>query len=480
MKKMVALILALTMVGIMAGCSTNDETGSQAGEKIVWYVGGDTQSDLSSVLKVFNEKLYEKNGTQLELKFVDWGNYNDKMNMVLSSGENFDLCFTSTWSNNFLMNASGGAYLDLNSYLDGSHAGLKASIPDFVWDDAKVNGSIYAVPNYQVSYYQECALTPKRLADKYNLDVSSIKNLSDLEPYLKQLKENEPDIYPLNPANFTANTINYKSLPSIPSLAVNTAEGENKLYSKYETPEYKEMLLLFRDYFNKGYIRPDMLSAVNNATSDTLNMKYGVWCSSCKPGSEVDNLQYYGEEMVEIPLQEPYVAMGAAQAAMTAVSKNSKHPEKALELLQIINTDKEMYNLLCFGLEGKHYNKVKDDVVKLVDNSGYAPGAAWVFGNQFNAYYIDGQAEGIWEETDKINREAARSIYRGFTVDFSKIKSDVAKLSAVENEYKYITLGTEDPEAPLQEFIQKLKTAGLDDIYTEVQKQMNDFLANQQ
>lgn len=480
MKKMLALILAFAMLGVVAGCGTKEETDGQTGEKIVWYVGGDAQSDLSSVLEAFNEKLYEKNGTQLELKFVDWGNYSDKMNMVLSSGENFDLCFTSTWSNNFLMNASGGAYLDLNSYLDGEYKGLKEAIPDFVWDDAKVNGAIYAVPNYQVCYYQECALTPKRLADKYNLDVSSIKDLSDLEPYLIQLKENEPDIYPLNPSNFTANTINYKALPSIPSLAVNVEEGEGKLYSKYETKEYKEMLLLFRDYFNKGYIRSDMLSAVNNSANDTLNMKYGVWCSSSKPGSEIDNLQYYGEEIVEIPLQEPYVAMGAAQSAMTAVSKNSKHPEKALELLQLVNTDREYYNMLCFGLEGKHYNKVSDEVVKSVENSGYTPNAAWVFGNQFNAYYIDGQAEGIWEETDNINRNAARSIYRGFTVDFSKIKSDVAKLSAVENEYKYITLGTEDPEVPLQEFIQKLKSAGLDDIYNEVQAQMEEFLANQQ
>ena len=474
------MMLVLAILGVGAGCSTNEEANGQDGEKIVWYVGGDAQSDLSSVLDEFNKKLYEKNGTQLELKFVDWGNYSDKMNMVLSSGENFDLCFTSAWSNNFLMNASGGAYLDLSSYLEGDRKGLKEAIPDFVWDDAKVNGAIYAVPNYQVAYYQECALTPKRLADKYNLDVSKIKNLSDLEPYLQQLKENEPDIYPINPSDFTATTIDYKALPSISSLAVNVAEGETKLYSLYETEAYKEKLLLFRDFYNKGYIRPDMLSAASNATTDVLNLKYGVWCSSSKPGSEIDNLKQYGEEIVEIPLQEPYVAMGAAQAAMTAVSKNSKHPEKALELLELVNTDKELYNMLCFGLEGKHYNKVSDNVVKTVDNAGYAPNAAWVFGNQFNAYYMEGQQEGIWEETDTINRNAARSVYRGFTVDFSKIKSDVAKLSAVENEYKYLELGTEDPEQPLQEFIQKLKSAGLDEVYAEVQAQMNEFLANQQ
>ena len=472
MKKIMAAILAVIALCSIAGCDQKKEADLEKCDKIIWYVGGTPQPDTASVLEAFNEKLYEKIGAQLDLKFVDWKNYNDKMNVVLSSGENFDLCFTSTWSNDFMLNASDGVYLELDSYLEGENRKLKESIPDFVWDDAKVNGAIYSVPNYQVCYYQECAMTPKRLADKYNLDVSSIKTLSDLEPYLLQLKENEPDIYPLNPADFTANTIKYKSLPSIPSLAVNINDGETKLYSKYETKEYKDMLLLFRDYFKKGYIRSDMLSAVN----DSLNMKYGVWCSSSKPGSNIDNLQLYGEEIVEIPLQTPYVAIGASQAAMTAVSKNSKHPQKALQLLELVNTDKELYNMLCFGLEGKHYNKISDDVIKSFDNAGYAPNESWVFGNQFNAYYMEGQETDIWEETDKINRTAARSIYRGFTVDFSNIKSNVAKLSAVENEYKYIALGTAEPEELLNEFIRELKEAGLDKVYNEVQKQMNDFL----
>lgn len=474
MKRIISIIIAAVMIICIMGCEANKTEQTQKDVKIVWYVGGDEQPDISSVMSAINEKLHKELGVQLELKFVEWKNYSDKMNMLFSGGDNFDLCFTSTWSNDFMMNASGGLYLELNSYLEGDNKKLKDSIPSFVWDDAKINGNIYAVPNYQVCYYQECALTPKRLADKYNLDISSIKKLSDIEPYLAQLKKNEPDIHPFNPWGFTADTISYKSLPSISSLAVNVDEGETKLYSKYETKEYREMLHLFRDYYEKGYIRSDILADISTAAGT----KYGVWCSSSKPGSNVDNLQLYGEEVVEIPLQTPYIAMGAAQAAMTAVSKNSKHPAETVKLLELVNTDKELYNMICFGIEGKHYEKIDDDMIRIFTDKGYVPNEAWVFGNQFNAYYIEGQQKGSWEETDRINRTAKRSVYRGFTVDFSKIKSNVAKLRAVENEYKYIVLGTEEPDALLKEFVGKMKEAGLDEVYEEVQMQMNDFLNN--
>ena len=36
----------------------------------------------------------------------------------------------------------------------------------------------------------------KRFVDKYKLDLSSIKKIDDIEPFLKQIKENEPGIVP--------------------------------------------------------------------------------------------------------------------------------------------------------------------------------------------------------------------------------------------------------------------------------------------
>ena len=44
----------------------------------------------------------------------------------------------------------------------------------------------------------------KDIVEKYNIPVETIKTMDDLEPYLKTIKENEPDITP----NFVAGGLN--------------------------------------------------------------------------------------------------------------------------------------------------------------------------------------------------------------------------------------------------------------------------------
>ncbi len=53
------------------------------------------------------------------------------------------------------------------------------------------------------------------------------------------------------------------------------------------------------------------------------------------------------------------------------VSNTSKNKEKAVEFLNLLNTDPELLNGLVYGVEGKAWEKVGDDKLKLLD--GYKP-----------------------------------------------------------------------------------------------------------
>ena len=55
---------------------------------------------------------------------------------------------------------------------------------------------------------------------------------------------------------------------------------------------------------------------------------------------------------------------------MIGIGKNSKNPEKALKFIELINTNEELYNLICFGIEGKHYYLDENKQVEYIDNSG--------------------------------------------------------------------------------------------------------------
>ena len=152
---------------------------------------------------------------------------------------------------------------------------------------------------------------------------------------------------------------------------------------------------------------------------------------------------------------------------------------RKVKLLGIINTDKEIFNLLNYGLEGRDYTKNAEGKVVKAQEPKYFLSAGWSMGNQFNADLLEGQADGIWEETDRINREADVSPVSGFSFDQAKVSSEIAKIAAVKEEYKNLAF-FDNWEEQFDEYTNKLDAAGLDAYLTELQKQLDAWKAQNQ
>ena len=58
---------------------------------------------------------------------------------------------------------------------------------------------------------------------------------------------------------------------------------------------------------------------------------------------------------VDAPAGIAHLTTGGITATMQAINRNSKNPERAMMLLELLNTDKDLYNLLNFGIKDKHY-----------------------------------------------------------------------------------------------------------------------------
>lgn len=52
----------------------------------------------------------------------------------------------------------------------------------------------------------------------------------------------------------------------------------------------------------------------------------------------------------------PYIDNTSVQGAMMAISANSAHPVEAMKFLNLLNSDPTVITLLCYGVEGVHYN----------------------------------------------------------------------------------------------------------------------------
>ena len=92
MKKILALLLAAIMLVAMC-CSCG---GSKEGDvpTLKVYMPSSTQADLDLVVAEANKIIEKKIGAKMEIALIDEGAYNEKMNMIMASGEAYDVCFT--------------------------------------------------------------------------------------------------------------------------------------------------------------------------------------------------------------------------------------------------------------------------------------------------------------------------------------------------------------------------------------------------
>ena len=160
---------------------------------------------------------------------------------------------------------------------------------------------------------------------------------------------------------------------------------------------------------------------------------------------------------------------------MTAISANSKYPIDSLKLLELVNTEPDILNLLTYGIEGKHYEKLSDNVVRRNGNSfSYN---TWLFGNQFIIYTDSEQDSDVWEETKRINTSSVKSPLFGWLPDDSGIKDKMNSCTEVGAKYTLISNGTADPETYWEKYDRELDGAGAEVIKRELERQIKEFLA---
>lgn len=470
-KRGICSILAILMAVSLAACS-DKAVDSQKTDTLTWFIPTSNQPDAASVLEQLSAITQEKIGASLQIQFVDSSAYSERMTMNMASGNDFDLCFAG-YVNPYISAVQNYGLMAIDGLMSEYTPKLLESIPDYAWEIAKVDGKIYAVPNLQGFAPPSSLHFVDELTEKYSFDTDTIKHVEDVEPFLETIKANEPNLIPYR-TNFSTNMWTDGIYEEITSGLVIRCDGSSpEVMLLYDTPEYKRAIEVMHKWYEKGYIRSDLVS-VGSDTQDYNAGKYAVSNGGWLPGAEDSTSITLGKSVSIVPIMKPYMSKNKSLAAMTAISATSKKPEKAIKLIELVNTDKELFNLLAFGIEGKHYTLNEAGKVKFIENGGYMPNRAWLFGNQFNALLTEGQEDDVWEQTMKLNDEAVRSPILGFVLDTSKIKNEISQIAAVQSEFTYASLVVEG-FSNYDELMTKLKSAGIDRLKEEVQNQINAY-----
>ncbi|MDB5055311.1 MAG: sugar transporter substrate-binding protein [Bacilli bacterium] len=501
----VSLLTVMILSFVAAGCgSTTTPAASTAATTTSSAAASDTpkdngptteinlmypgvpQKDVAAVEAEANKYLKDKLNLSIKINAVDFGQWTNKLNLMIASSENADIIFTAAWQQ-YSINVAKGAFIDLGPYIDGKlGADLKKELDPAFFAGSKIDGKNYGIPTNKELSAQRGLLVRKDLAAKYNIDLSAIKTWADWTPVFKTIKENEPNVTPWYISNSQNNGIlaqldwDYLGDETVPGV-IRKIGTDTKVVNAVETPEYLAAAKLMREWNKAGYINKDAATSTVFPHDQAKTGKVFAWADGLKPGKDAEEESYTGQKLGQVEMTKPTISTNDTSGAMLAISKTSKNPEKAFQIIALLHSDPYFNNLINFGIEGKHYVKVagKDGIIDAGPNAAdYNPGANWELGNQFLNYLRSNEDPKKWEKFKAFNAAGTKSPALGFTFNSEPVKTEIAAVNNIAKQYDpSLTSGSVDPDVKIPEYLAKLKAAGIDKIITEKQAQLDKFLA---
>ena len=292
------MVLSALIVGAWSVINDKRSEESEKVEDVIeltWYQLGEKQKDTDIVLEKVNDYLAGKIGVKLDIVNVEGADYTKKMHVVINTGSKWDLCFSSSWANDYLQNADKGAFLALDDLVQNTE--MYEKIDSRFWEAARVQGKIYGVPSEKELGNMQMWVFTKEYVDKYEIPYEELHTLEDLEPWLKVIRENEPDVIPLYiTKDYTAPT--YMDKIEDP-IGIEYGDETLTVKNVFETERMKNTLKTMRKYYKAGYINKDAATA-----SDDKTQKRFVTKGDGQPYAELIWGKELGYEVVVSPIMK--------------------------------------------------------------------------------------------------------------------------------------------------------------------------------
>ena len=478
--------------------------------KIVYVTTGNkpTNGATDEMLEKLNAILTEKVNAELEIYYVEWTDYMTNYNLLLSSLDgSIDQVGTATDWLDAWPNAKKGAFLELpedmlQTYCPKTYAQVEA---DGHWDDCKYNGNIYMIPeDHFAQWVNHGFMYRQDWADEAGL-TDGVHSWDDMTTYFQGILDNHPDVIPWDSDGTMATTVAGGWIASHTDDVMLDGIGSFMFYGTKDDP-----YTLFSPYMDDDtlYDYADLMAkwnqmgvwqtdVLNNTDANTRDEFYAgttgadqhhteTWYGTVRPRMDKDQpgsdvgFFWFGEEKGN--LEKLMTTHGAM-----AVSAASKNPERALMVYDLLRNDEECYRLFNYGIEGKQYEFVNpdDESDKLIQrpasydqtNDEIVTDFWWGRNDDLELRWSDRYWDGLDEISKIYDSVAIDYPYGKFVVDMSPISSYISSMSEVWDSYmRQIAFGqSDDPHALVDEFRDRMNTAGYQEVLSYLQDQMNQI-----
>lgn len=348
--------------------------------KLTGYLIGEAPPGLPEVLRALNDKLKQDINATLELNYIAWDELASRYSLLLESGENIDFIFAADWSS-YTAEASRGAFMPLSKELLRTYMPRHmALMPEEAWRASLVNGQSYMIPTAVQERKINLALFRKDVMAKAGL--REITAFSEIEPYLAVIKNSYPGMIPLNlDSQFDLSTPYGYLLaeqtgwpgapidsgdPSAQGIVGDMDDHSGELWSMVEEPMLsiqKKAARTMKDWYDKGYVNRNPFANQVRSKQSFCYGKSGIAFGNTNDLAQVFTLcKEKGIEVYPFPMLYPSGTTSQSSWLNNgvAISANSRHPERALQALDLIMEEPSYAFLAYYGIEGRNY-KIQSD-----------------------------------------------------------------------------------------------------------------------
>lgn len=527
-KRIAALLLALVLImSVFAACGNDDGGSSSAGNTSSESSASAGSSEDSSApessevsadddgeihpmrivqpgnlstehdkgMAAVNEKL-KADGVNIEVSVqrIPWDSYSEKLNLMLTTGEEFELLHVMQDVKNLSAIAGMDAIIPLDELLE-KYPDLVGRFTETEWAGALYNGDHYAVPcswrsfDNVMSYIVLRTDVMKAVGyDEFPAD--NVDNVLDLMKKSQDYILDETGVKAYNWFHQNQDTAHWlhRTYDTYPfyvenSLGIVLARQDGTIDSYYESEEFKKDCETYYKMYQDGLVNPDVLNLDHQVKYDQAELGAMLPSQTLDPNYEASIRKKTGidatVDWVEMCPEKPEMVYTFVQN-LNAISSTSEDPESGLKFLNWLYADQANHDLFHYGIEGEHYTLTDEGRIEYItdenDQMLYVMDT-WMTGYMpFMRYGIDDTDGHIDYMTYKADNYVVSPI-AGFLFDASNVTSELTNLQTeiIASIYP-IKMGMVPYEDNIDAAIEKLKAAGLDKYLEEYRTQFQAYL----
>jgi putative aldouronate transport system substrate-binding protein len=492
---MIVLLGAAAFAGGRQG-GRNDAAGTPV---VKYLMPGDPPKLYDEVIKVVNQKLEADRGIRIEVLYIPWDVWQQRVNLMLSTGEEFDIFHIMQDQIQMANYRAMGGLADITGFIDQYGQNIKKVVDPASFDAIRIDGKIYGIPALWAELSCDGVFVIRKdILDRYGLPVpASPDELLTAAKTVADRWDGSGKLYipfggsrAVNPV--TSETwVLHRTYPSFPFNVMDIValvRGDGSVSSWIESEEFKKDAAWMRRAYQMGLINPDILTMSNDQHSN--QRRAGNWLfltgTSCHytDVKKNNNPNLKPEDFVGIKFnpEGPDIYYSAVKN-LNGVSSTSRHPEAAVKFFDWLYTNQENYSLFMYGRNGVDYTLTSDgrlrNTVRDENNAILYVQQDWMLGN---LQFIKPDSSISKIELDWLytrNPRAEHFIGNDFFFDSTVVEAEWTNVQTeIAAAIAPIYLGILDYDTAFPAALRRLKAAGLDKVVAEYQRQMKAHLAS--